>query len=306
MLTESSVVVLMTHNYLQDGALLERLLSGPARYIGCLGRGAAPSGSCRKYRSNAERSRQSTSAGCMGRLVSTSVRKRHARSHSRSPPKFFRCSGIDSEASFVNARVLSIPVRSDTVTRTSHRSAVFLRLRWSAKRPYAIPPGTTAIVILAAGGAQRMARPKQLLRFHGQTLLRRAVETALADQPLVTADDINTLVEVYRRTGKSIVASEYAGTSGAPMVLSKRLFAEVAALNGDEGAKRLRPRHHDEVATVPVPGAAFDIDTPHGYERLSYQGATLSRYGGQGGARSCFRRAKVGREGWDSNTAGAR
>ena len=267
MLTGSSVVVLMTHNYLQDGALLERLLSGPARYIGCLGRGAAPSGSCRKYRSNAERSRQSTSAGCMGRLVSTSVRKRHARSHSRSPPKFFRCSGIDSEASFVNARVLSIPVRTDTVTRTSHRSAVFLRLRWSAKRPYVI---------------------------------------MLADQPLVTADDINTLVEVYRRTGKSIVASEYAGTSGAPMVLSKRLFAEVAALNGDEGAKRLRPRHHDEVATVPVPGAAFDIDRPNDYERLSYQGATLSRYGGQGGARSCFRRAKVGREGWDSNTAGAR
>jgi len=40
-----------------------------------------------------------------------------------------------------------------------------------------------------------MARPKQLLRFHGQTLLRQAVETALADQPLVT-DEINTLVEV--------------------------------------------------------------------------------------------------------------
>ena len=35
------------------------------------------------------------------------------------------------------------------------------------------------IVILAAGGSQRMGRPKQPLPFEGRTLLRRAVETAL-------------------------------------------------------------------------------------------------------------------------------
>jgi molybdenum cofactor cytidylyltransferase len=38
----------------------------------------------------------------------------------------------------------------------------------------------TAILLLAAGGSARMGRPKQLLQFQGQSLLRRAAETALA------------------------------------------------------------------------------------------------------------------------------
>lgn len=35
------------------------------------------------------------------------------------------------------------------------------------------------IIILAAGASRRMKEPKQLLRFEGKTLLRRAVETAI-------------------------------------------------------------------------------------------------------------------------------
>jgi molybdenum cofactor cytidylyltransferase len=41
-------------------------------------------------------------------------------------------------------------------------------------------PETTAAVILAAGQSRRMGRPKQLLELAGQTLLRRAVSTALS------------------------------------------------------------------------------------------------------------------------------
>ncbi|WP_139923150.1 NTP transferase domain-containing protein [Hymenobacter sp. DG01] len=37
-----------------------------------------------------------------------------------------------------------------------------------------------AIILLAAGASTRLGRPKQLLRYHGQTLLRRAAETAIA------------------------------------------------------------------------------------------------------------------------------
>ncbi|MBS1796084.1 MAG: nucleotidyltransferase family protein [Acidobacteria bacterium] len=37
----------------------------------------------------------------------------------------------------------------------------------------------TGIIVLAAGASRRMKKPKQLLRFEGRTLLRRAVETAL-------------------------------------------------------------------------------------------------------------------------------
>jgi molybdenum cofactor cytidylyltransferase len=43
-----------------------------------------------------------------------------------------------------------------------------------------------AAVILAAGGSSRMGQPKQLLKFRGTSLLRRAIDTALA----VPADQV--------------------------------------------------------------------------------------------------------------------
>lgn len=42
--------------------------------------------------------------------------------------------------------------------------------------------GRTAAIILAAGGSTRFGSPKQLARWHGQTFIERAVETALASQ----------------------------------------------------------------------------------------------------------------------------
>lgn len=39
---------------------------------------------------------------------------------------------------------------------------------------------STAVIVLAAGSSSRLGQPKQLLRYEGQTLLRRAAETAVA------------------------------------------------------------------------------------------------------------------------------
>jgi molybdenum cofactor cytidylyltransferase len=49
------------------------------------------------------------------------------------------------------------------------------------------PVPAVGIVILAAGESRRMGEPKQLLRFEGRTLLRRAVDAALASacRPIV-------------------------------------------------------------------------------------------------------------------------
>jgi len=44
-------------------------------------------------------------------------------------------------------------------------------------------PSSTAIIVLAAGGASRMGLPKQLLQYRGKSLLRRAAETALGTHP---------------------------------------------------------------------------------------------------------------------------
>jgi molybdenum cofactor cytidylyltransferase len=95
------------------------------------------------------------------------------------------------------------------------------------------------------------------------------VVITLADQPLVTTEALNRIVETHYRTGKDIVASEYADTYGAPLFLGNRFFAEIAELNGDEGAKRVIARHIEHMTTVPLVEAAFDVDTLVDYERLT-------------------------------------
>jgi len=95
-----------------------------------------------------------------------------------------------------------------------------------------------------------------------------AVAIALCDQPFVSSQTINQLIEAYHLTGKPIIASEYAGTLGVPVLFSHTLFSELMALKSNEGAKQLIKRHIHEVFSIPFPDGAIDIDTPNDYEKL--------------------------------------
>jgi molybdenum cofactor cytidylyltransferase len=50
----------------------------------------------------------------------------------------------------------------------------------ASRGPEAPAAGPVAVVVLAAGGSSRLGTPKQLVRWRGRTLLRRAAETAVA------------------------------------------------------------------------------------------------------------------------------
>ena len=95
-----------------------------------------------------------------------------------------------------------------------------------------------------------------------------ALVIMLCDQPLISAQFIDKLVETYERTGKTIVASEYKGTTGVPALFDNALFTELMALGEDSGAKHVIAKHKDDVARVPFAEGAIDIDTPQEYERL--------------------------------------
>jgi molybdenum cofactor cytidylyltransferase len=96
-----------------------------------------------------------------------------------------------------------------------------------------------------------------------------AVAIALCDQPFISSQIINQLVEAYYLTGKPIVACEYAGTLGVPALFSRTLFPELMALKTSQGAKQIINKHRHEVVGVPFPEGAIDIDTPEDYDQLN-------------------------------------
>ncbi|HEY9608778.1 nucleotidyltransferase family protein [Allocoleopsis sp.] len=95
-----------------------------------------------------------------------------------------------------------------------------------------------------------------------------AVAIALCDQPFVSSQTLDRIIEAYRVTGQPIIASEYAGTLGVPALFSHTLFSDLIALKSTEGAKKLIKKHIQQVLTVPFPEGEVDIDTPNDYEQF--------------------------------------
>lgn len=95
-----------------------------------------------------------------------------------------------------------------------------------------------------------------------------AVLILLGDQPLVTSDHLNSIIETHQSTGKAIVASAYAGSLGVPVLFARRFFPELLQLSGDTGAKQIIQNHSGDVASISFPDGAVDIDTPGDFQRL--------------------------------------
>lgn len=91
---------------------------------------------------------------------------------------------------------------------------------------------------------------------------------ALADQPALTSDVLSALVARYRATGAPIVAPVCQGRRGNPVLFDRRLFADLLAVEGDQGGRTLLARYTAEVEQVEVDdsGVLFDVDTPQDYE----------------------------------------
>jgi molybdenum cofactor cytidylyltransferase len=172
-------------------------------------------------------------------------------------------------------------------------------------------------------------QPKQLLKFEGKTLLRRAAETALntgcrtiavlganadeakkeiadlplqivvnenwaagigesiktglsallpenpsavvimlCDQPFVTTETVNRLIEKHKQTGAPVAACFYNETLGVPALFARALFDELSNLAGGAGAKAIIKKHAAEVAHTPASEAAFDVDTQADFQKL--------------------------------------
>ena len=93
-----------------------------------------------------------------------------------------------------------------------------------------------------------------------------AVMILLADLPEILTDDIRMIFQSIDTTGNTLIwrGATEEGRPGHPVVLSRALFPDLAALSGDAGAQAVIRRHADRVTLVPLPGqhALRDLDTP--------------------------------------------
>ncbi|MEP7274253.1 MAG: nucleotidyltransferase family protein [Acidobacteriota bacterium] len=122
---------------------------------------------------------------------------------------------------------------------------------------------------IKTGFAQLSSRPDTVL-------------IALVDQPMVTSDIIDQLIDAYEKGGKKIVVPVSHGRHGHPIIISREFEGEIMLLDdaSPEGLRAVVNSHRDEILEVPVISTAVieDIDRPGDYERLSQKVEPIYEY----------------------------
>jgi molybdenum cofactor cytidylyltransferase len=88
-----------------------------------------------------------------------------------------------------------------------------------------------------------------------------AILLLLADQPRIAEQHLRRLVDTWTGADDEIVASAFADTLGPPVLFGNAAFDELAALDGDRGAKHVLRDERFKVGTVRCDAAETDIDT---------------------------------------------
>jgi CTP:molybdopterin cytidylyltransferase MocA len=101
----------------------------------------------------------------------------------------------------------------------------------------------------------------------------------LGDQPAVTAELLNDLLELQASSGLPSAALRFGDLLHPPVVLDRSLFGDLASLEGDVGCRAVIRGQPELVASLSAEIDAnhpIDIDTPADYERLLAESAENS------------------------------
>jgi molybdenum cofactor cytidylyltransferase len=90
-----------------------------------------------------------------------------------------------------------------------------------------------------------------------------AVLIALGDMPSIAAATVAQLVAAHGEQPDAAIGPRHDGKRGHPVLFPASAFGQLAALEGDRGARAVFEAHPD-TATIDVsdPGTLRDIDTP--------------------------------------------
>lgn len=100
-----------------------------------------------------------------------------------------------------------------------------------------------------------------------------AVIISVCDQPYLSSKIFDQLIDIYKESGKPIVASDYSVSIGVPVLYDKSMFAELLQIPDEHGAKKHILVHADKgiMTTIPFPKGDVDIDTMDDIKNLSSQ-----------------------------------
>ena len=110
-----------------------------------------------------------------------------------------------------------------------------------------------------------------LAGLHGLSPRTEAIIFLLADQPLVTPDLINSLIDQWRCSGKTIVCPCYEAKRGNPVLFDLAAWRnDLEQLDGDQGARCILAAHPEAIGYLPVASDEIflDVDTAEDYAKM--------------------------------------
>lgn len=97
-----------------------------------------------------------------------------------------------------------------------------------------------------------------------------AVIFILGDQPLVSVELLNKMVDFYSSSKPDILIPTYKNKRGNPVLFSRSMFPELEKLQGDTGGRELFQSHSQLIQYLEVEDSniLLDVDTPADYQSL--------------------------------------
>jgi len=98
--------------------------------------------------------------------------------------------------------------------------------------------------------------------------LCESILVTVSDQPLLTSDHLNRLLEASQSTKNQIIASFYSGSPGVPALFNRSMFQMLLELSDQHGAKQIIAENINAANLIDFPEGAIDLDTPDDWKKF--------------------------------------
>jgi len=88
----------------------------------------------------------------------------------------------------------------------------------------------------------------------------------VCDQPALSANHLQNLVQKFYEKKKPIIASTYGNSKGVPVLFGRSFFSNLLLMSDDQGAKKIVTQFPEQVEGVVFPKGEIDLDTESDYK----------------------------------------